>query len=82
MVLVREFLAKNKTAIIPQPPYSLVLAPADIFLLPKLKPPMKGKRFATLEELKKILKQGPVGHTKKRVSEVFRGLEKNAGIRV
>ena len=28
------------------------LAPADIFLVPKLKTPIKGKRFATIEEIK------------------------------
>ncbi|UYV73814.1 hypothetical protein LAZ67_11000993 [Cordylochernes scorpioides] len=48
----------------PQPPYSPDLAPCDFFLFPKLKRPMKGRRYATLdeiktaskEELKKILK--------------------------
>ena len=34
-----------------------------------------GKHSATIEEIKKI-KTGGVGDTKKRVSEVFRGLEK------
>ena len=43
--LVREFLAVNKTVIIPQPPYSPDLAPADIFLSPKLNKPIKGKRL-------------------------------------
>ncbi|UYV81685.1 hypothetical protein LAZ67_20001964 [Cordylochernes scorpioides] len=48
----------------PQPPYSPDLAPCDFFLFPKLKRPIKGRRYATLdeiktaskEELKKILK--------------------------
>ncbi|UYV72446.1 hypothetical protein LAZ67_9003181 [Cordylochernes scorpioides] len=48
----------------PQPPYSPDLAPCYFFLFPKLKRPMKGRRYATLdeiktaskEELKKILK--------------------------
>ena len=31
-MLVREFLAKNKTVIMPQPPYSPDLENADIFL--------------------------------------------------
>ncbi|UYV69956.1 hypothetical protein LAZ67_7001321 [Cordylochernes scorpioides] len=47
-----------------QPPYSPDLVPCDFFLFPKLKRPMKGRRYATLdeiktaskEELKKILK--------------------------
>ncbi|KAA1414165.1 hypothetical protein F0U44_22385, partial [Nocardioides humilatus] len=56
-MLVREFLAKNKTVIMPQPPYSPHLAPADFFLFPKLKTPMKGKRFATIEAIKEKSKQ-------------------------
>ncbi|UYV65187.1 hypothetical protein LAZ67_3003503 [Cordylochernes scorpioides] len=63
-LLVRDFLAKNNTLMMPQPPYSLDLAPCDFFLFPKLKRSMKGRRYATLdeiktaskEELKKILK--------------------------
>ncbi|UYV78768.1 hypothetical protein LAZ67_16002686 [Cordylochernes scorpioides] len=63
-LLVRDFLAKNNTLMMSQPPYSPDLAPCDFFLFPKLKRPMKGRRYATLdeiktaskEELKKILK--------------------------
>ena len=51
-MLVREFLAKNKTVIMPQPLYSLDLVTADFFLFLKLKTPIKGKRFATIEEIK------------------------------
>ena len=57
---VREFLAKNKTVIMPQPPYLPNLVPADFVLFPKLKTPMKEKLVATIEE---------------RDSEVFRKLE-------
>ena len=49
--LVRNFLAKN-TVIMPWPPYSPDLAPCDFFLLPRVKRPMKGRRFATIEEIK------------------------------
>ena len=45
LMLVREFLAKNKTVIMPQPLYSTALAPADFFLFPKRKTLMKGKRL-------------------------------------
>ena len=49
-MLVREFLDKNKAVIMPQSPYSPVLAPlADFFLFPQLKTQMKGKRFARLK---------------------------------
>ena len=51
-MLVHEFLAKNETVILPQPPYSPDLARVDFFLFPKLKSTMKGKRFATIEEIK------------------------------
>ncbi|XP_018347274.1 PREDICTED: uncharacterized protein LOC108751537 [Trachymyrmex septentrionalis] len=51
-LLVSSFLAKNNTIVMPQPPYSPNLAPCDFFLFPKLKRPMKGRRFATIEEIK------------------------------
>jgi hypothetical protein len=37
--IVRNFLAKNETPVVPQPHYSSDLAPADFFLFPKLKSP-------------------------------------------
>lgn len=51
-LLVREFLAKNATVIMPQPPYSSDMAPCDFFLFPKLKRILKGRRFANIEEIK------------------------------
>ena len=36
----------------PQPPYLPDLAPCDFFLFPRLKRLMKGRRFATIEEIK------------------------------
>ena len=68
-MLVCEFVTINKAVIMPQPPYLPDLIPADFFLFPKLKVPMKRKYFATIEI-------GAAGDTKKRVSEAFRGLEK------
>ena len=56
-MLVRGFLAKNKTAIMPQPPYSSDWVPIDFFLFPKLKTPMKGMRFATIKEINEKSKQ-------------------------
>jgi len=37
--------------VVPQPPYSPDLAPADFFLFPKLKSSLKGRRFQTVEEI-------------------------------
>ncbi|UYV83425.1 hypothetical protein LAZ67_23000967 [Cordylochernes scorpioides] len=56
-LLVRDFLAKNNTLIMSQPPYSPDLAPCDFFLFPKLKRPMKGRRYATLDEIKTVSKE-------------------------
>jgi transposase len=42
-LLIHEFLAKNETTIMPQPPYSPDLAPADFFLFPTLKSTLKGR---------------------------------------
>ena len=75
-MLVREFLVKNKTVLMSQPPYSPGLAPADFFLSPKLKTPMKGKHFATIEEIKEKSKHQLLAMPKKNLSEVLRGLEK------
>ena len=73
-MLVCKFLIKNKTVIMPQPPYSPDLTPDDVFVFPKLK--MNGKRFATIKEgYKRKIETGSVGDIKKRISEVFRGLE-------
>ena len=34
-----------------QPPYSLDLVPYDFWLFPKLKSPLKGKRFQTIDKI-------------------------------
>ncbi|UYV80715.1 hypothetical protein LAZ67_19001522 [Cordylochernes scorpioides] len=56
-LLVRDLLAKNNTLMMPQPPYSPDLAPCDFLLFPKLKRPMKGRRYATLDEIKTASKE-------------------------
>ena len=76
-MLVSEFLAKNKTEITPQPPYSLDLACANFFIFPKLKTPMKGKGFATIEQIKEKSKQELLAIPKKRLKSVSR-IGKNA----
>ena len=59
LVLCDHF-AKNSTHIVPKPPYSPDLAPCDFWLFPKLKRPLRGHRFDTIEEIqaesKKALK--------------------------
>ena len=47
-----EFLAKHSITVLSHPPYSPDLAPCDFFLFPMLKRPLKGRRFATIPEIK------------------------------
>lgn len=49
---LREFFAKNSTNIVPQPPYSPDLAPCDFWLFSKLKRPLRGNRFESIEDIK------------------------------
>ena len=51
-IIVNEFLAKNSTDISEQPPYPPDMAPADSFLFPKLKLPLWGTRFPSIEDIK------------------------------
>lgn len=62
-LVVRDYLAKHATNIVPQPPYSPDLAPADFSLFPKLEKPLRGHRFNSIDEIqpesKKVLKAIP-----------------------
>lgn len=52
-LLVREFLAKNNTVMMPQPPYSPDMAPCEyFFLFPKIKRTLKGRRFTSIDDIK------------------------------
>ena len=77
LMLVRESLAKNKTLIMPQPPYSPDFGPRWLFPLPKTEDTDERKAFCCDWEDKRKIETGAVGDTRKRVSEVFRGLEKS-----
>ena len=48
-LLICDFLTKYETTLIPQPPYSPDLAPADLFLFTKLKSVLKGLQFESVE---------------------------------
>ena len=48
-----EFLAKHQITHVTQLPYSPDLAPCNFWLFPKLKSPLKGKRFQTIDEIQK-----------------------------
>ena len=49
--IVKKFLANRNVAVLHHPPYSPDLAPADYFLFPKFKFPLKGRHFQTVEEI-------------------------------
>ena len=51
-IIANEFLTKNSTNIIEQPPYSFYMAPADFFLFLKLKLPLGGTLFQSIEDIK------------------------------
>ena len=49
--LMQSFLAKDQIIQVTQPLYSPDLGPCDFWLFPKLKSPLKGKRFQTIKEI-------------------------------
>lgn len=51
-LFICEYLAKNNTIMVSQPPYVPYLSPYDFFLFPKLRRPMKGRHHSTIEEIK------------------------------
>jgi histone-lysine N-methyltransferase SETMAR len=50
-LLVREFLANHNMLLLPHPPYSPDLAPANFFLFPKMKMQLKGRRFHSVADI-------------------------------
>ena len=74
--LVRNFLAKNETTVVPQPPYPPDLAPADFFLFPKLKSTLKGRRFDTFDEIQKNLTKELFAIPKEAFQKAFQSWQK------
>ncbi|GFU61881.1 DDE_3 domain-containing protein [Trichonephila clavipes] len=52
-LVVRQFLAANGVVTLDSPPYSPDLAPADLFLFPRLKSALKVKRFTDITDIQK-----------------------------
>lgn len=52
-----DYLTKHNVHVIPQAPYSPDMAPCDFFLFPKLKLPLRGKHFETIEAIKENSKR-------------------------
>jgi transposase len=75
--LVRDFSDKHATTVLPQPPYSPDLAPADFFLFPKLKSTLKGRRFESIEAIKTNSLAHLRSIPKTAFQECFRTLKKH-----
>lgn len=52
-----DYLTKHNVHVIPLAPYSPDMAPCDFFLFPKLKLPLRGKHFETIEAIKENSKR-------------------------
>jgi len=50
-VLYRKFLEKYGWQVLPHPPYSPYMSPSAFDLFPKLKKPLRGKSFRSIEEV-------------------------------
>jgi hypothetical protein len=79
-LLFCEFLAKQETIVVPQPPYSPDLAHADFFLFPKLKSTLKFRRFQTLEGIKENLLQDLRAIPQNTFQDAFQNWKKTLGV--
>ena len=69
--VIKDFLAKNNTALVRQPPYSPDLALCDFWLFPKLKTMLKGRRFQSRKAIMEKNNGGAQEHSRRGVQEVF-----------
>ena len=70
-VLCRDLFAKHQITQETQPHYSPDLAPCDFWLFPKLKSPLKGKRFQTGDEIQENTMEQLMGIPTKDFAEYF-----------
>jgi hypothetical protein len=69
--VVREFLIKNNVTTVPHPAYSADLALCDFYVFPKMKFRLKGRRFASIEEVQAESQQILNTLTPAELSEFF-----------
>ena len=74
--LICGYLAKHQTSVVPHPPYSPDLAPADFFLFPILKITLEGHRFLTIEEIKENAIRDLCAITESAFQEAFQQWKK------
>ena len=58
--LMQGFLAKHQITQVTPPPYSPDLVSCDFWLFPKLKSPLKGKRFQTIDKIQENMIRQPM----------------------
>jgi len=75
-LLIRSYLAKHQTSVVPHPTYSPDLAPANVFLFPKIKTTLKGRLFQTIEEIRKNAIRELRAITESSFQEAFQKREK------
>ena len=76
--IVKKFLANRNVAVLHHPPYSPNLAPADYFLFPKFKFPLKGRHIQTVEEIQCAVTRGLNNISKTAFLEGMKKLKKRA----
>ncbi len=53
--LTKMFLERTNTKVLPHPPYSLDMSPNDFWLYSRIKNPLRGRRFANLDDLEEAV---------------------------
>ena len=64
-LVLLDYFVKNSKHIVPQSPYSSDFAPCDFWLFPKLKTPLRGTRFESIDEIKAESKKALMAIPKK-----------------
>ena len=75
--LMQSFLAKHQTTQVTQPPYIPELVPRDFWLFPKLKSPLKGKRYQTINEIQENMMGQLMAISTKDIAESFEQWERH-----
>ena len=75
-LLICGYLTKHQTSVVPNPPYSPDLVPAEFFLFPKLKATLNGRHFQTTEENQENAIREPRAITENEFQEAFQKWKK------
>ena len=77
-LVLRDHFIKNSTHIVPQPMYSPDLVPCDFWLFPKLKRPLRGTRFESIDEMKAKSKKALMAIPEKNYLTCFENWKRRA----